>query len=352
MSKVAVVLFNLGGPDSREAIRPFLKNFFMDKNIIQAPLPVRMMVSSLIANRRSGKEAGTSYGHLGYKSPLLENTQAQAAALQAALNHHTGSEYKVFIAMRYWHPMSAETAQAVKAWTPERVVLLPLYPQFSTTTTGSSYQAWTRAAKDVGLAAPTTLLGCYFDDPGFVAASARLVREAYENFSRAQGGRRPRVLFSAHGLPEKIIAQGDPYQWQCERNAAAIAAATGIADLDWQICYQSRVGPLKWIGPSTEDALQRAAADQVPVLIYPHAFVSEHVETLVEIGMEYRHLAETLGIPGFERVPTVSVAAEFIGGLARMVVDNGDGGRIVCPVGQTCPAQFGKCCQQQIRKAA
>jgi protoporphyrin/coproporphyrin ferrochelatase len=347
MTKTAVVLFSLGGPDSEEAIRPYLKNFFMDKNIIRAPWPVRMVVSSLIAGKRSKKEAGTSYGLLGGKSPLLENTQAQATAIESALKKAAPDrDWKTFTVMRYWHPRAADVAAQVRGWSPDRIMLVPLYPQYSTTTTRSSLRDWDKSCRKTGLNLPTTVLCCYPFEAGFIDSSARLVRAAYQQALEKAAGKLPRVLFSAHGLPEKVIADGDPYQWQCEESARRIAAATGIENLDWQICYQSRVGPLKWIGPSTEEALEKAAEDQVPVIVYPHAFVSEHVETLVEIEMEYRHFAQERGVPGFTRVPTVSVAEEFINGLARQVIDKSQMTGIVSHEGRRiCPSGFRRCCQ-------
>lgn len=319
MSKVAIVLFNLGGPDSKESIQPFLFNFFTDYNIIRLPYPLRWMIAKLIAFRRSRKEAGTSYGELGDKSPLLENSQAQAIALEALLNDGSADEHKCFIAMRYWHPLSDETAKAVQTWSPDRIVLLPLYPQYSTTTTRSSYQAWQKAVKAIGLDKPSKLVCCYPSENGFVRASAANVRAVYEK-AALETGMRPRILFSAHGLPEDIIKEGDPYQWQCEKSAEDIASATGLENIDWRICYQSRVGPKKWLRPSTEEELEAAAKDGVPVVILPHAFTQEHVETLVEIEIEYREVAEHLGVPGFYRVPTASCHPDFIRGLADMVL--------------------------------
>lgn len=342
--KTAVILFNLGGPDSKDAIRPFLINFFMDPNIIAAPYPVRFFVSRLIAWRRSKKEAGTSYGILGDKSPLLENTQKQAAALQAVL----GDAYKVFVCMRYWHPMTAQIVSDVKAYNPDHIVLLPLYPQYSTSTTLSSTQEWQKECKKQGLNIPTALKCCYPFDAGFIAASADNIRQKYAAMEQ-ECGQSPRLLFSAHGLPEKIIASGDPYQWQCAEGARQIAAATNIPNLDWSICYQSRVGPLQWIKPSTEEALHKAAADKVPVLIYPHAFVSEHVETLVEIEVEYRELAHEIGVPAFARVPTVSTHPDFIEGLRKIVVANTDVvGYPHSSSPRLCPAEFGRCCHNCI----
>ncbi|MEK7802358.1 MAG: ferrochelatase [Pseudomonadota bacterium] len=342
--KNAVILFNLGGPDSKQAIRPFLIRFFMDPNIIAAPYLVRFFISRLIAWRRSKKEAGTSYGVLGNKSPLLENTQKQAEALQAVL----GDTYKVFICMRYWHPLTAQIVEEVKAYNPDHIVLLPLYPQYSTSTTLSSIQEWQKECHKQGLSVPTALTCCYPFDEGFIAASADNIRKAYSGLQQ-ECGRAPRLLFSAHGLPEKIIEKGDPYQWQCEEGARKIAAATQIPNLDWSICYQSRVGSLKWIGPSTEEALHKAAADKMPVLIYPHAFVSEHVETLVEIEVEYRELAHEIGVPAFARVSTVSTHPDFIEGLRKMVEANKDVMGYPHPAHpRLCPGEFGKCCHNCI----
>lgn len=346
--RIAVVLFNLGGPDKTENIRPFLFNFFMDKNIIRTSLPFRYVIATLIANRRSKREAGNSYSFLGGCSPLLANTQAQADALQQALSGQHNAEYKTFVCMRYWHPLAGEVARQVQAWKPDRIVLLPLYPQYSTTTTRSSLQQWNHAVRQVRLDLPTALICCYPEARGFVAASAANIRKTYEQALTETEGKtllKPRVLFSAHGLPEDIITDGDPYQAQCEQSARAIAKATGIPGLDWQICYQSRVGPKKWLGPSTGEELKRAAADGVPVIIYPHAFVSEHVETLVEIEIEYRQEAARLGIPWFARVPTVSVDKMFIDDLAALVVYHGRQSGI-SPAGgvRSCPLSSKRCC--------
>jgi len=320
--KAAVVLMNLGGPLKKEDVRPFLTNFFMDKNIIAAPYPLRWMIARYIAKTRSQGAAKTAYAALNYKSPLLENTKVQAEALQTAL-HDKGIQAKTFISMRYWHPLAKQVVQELEEYAPDKLILLPLYPQFSTTTTGSSLEDFWQEVQ----AADGTLharwndemkvgtIGCYPLLEGFIKASADNIRKALE---KAPAG--TRVLLSAHGLPEKIINGGDPYQMQCEKSAAAIAAAAGLQDGAWEICYQSRVGPLKWIGPSTEEALHKAAHDKVPgVIIYPHAFVSEHVETLVEIDMEYRIKAGEMGIPYFDRVPTVSTHPLFINGLAEAV---------------------------------
>lgn len=345
--KTAVVLFNLGGPDAPDAIRPFLFNLFYDPSIIGLPTPLRFLLANLIARRRE-KPAREIYGLIGGRSPLLENTRAQAAALDAVLNADGADgagEVRSFIAMRYWHPMSTETAAAVKEFAPDLVVLLPLYPQWSTTTSASSLRVWQEAAAVVGLKAETRVVCCYPTEPGFVAAQAGLVRAAYAEAARHGT---PRVLFSAHGLPKRVVAGGDPYQWQCERTAAAIADVLDISALDWVNCYQSRVGPLEWIGPSTDAEIRRAGQDKVPVLVVPIAFVSEHSETLVEIEIEYRHLAEREGVPYFARVPTVGTEPAFIGGLARLVRQSMDCDRFMCSQtkGRLCPTGFSGCPQR------
>lgn len=309
--KVAVVLFNLGGPDGPEAVRPFLFNLFNDAAIISLAQPLRWLLAAVISHRRT-PVAKEIYAHLGGKSPLLEQTESQARALESDFQRtNKNHTFKCFIAMRYWHPMAAAAARAVADFAPDRIVLLPLYPQFSTTTTGSSLAEWKRAAGAIGLAVPTAAVCCYPGDAGLASAQAELIAAAQKQTAGA------RILFSAHGLPKKIVDRGDSYPLHVATTAAAIIAQLGGAP-DWAICYQSRVGPLEWIGPSVEDELARAAADGVPVIVVPIAFVSEHSETLVELDIEYRTLAKRLGVPGYVRVATVGTHANFIAGLARL----------------------------------
>ncbi|HPD83337.1 MAG: ferrochelatase [Alphaproteobacteria bacterium] len=349
--KIAVILFNLGGPDSRESIKPFLFNFFMDKNIIRAPIFIRYFLAKLISIRRSKREAGNSYAELGDKSPLLENSLEQAQALEKLLNAQGEDVFKTFVSMRYWHPMADAVMLDVQEFNPDEIILLPLYPQFSTTTARSSFQQWDKACTKFNYHKPTTTICCYPWDEGFVEASAENIKQIYRE-AQKKTDRPLRLLLSAHGLPEKIIQDGDPYQWQCEQSAEKIAKATGIDNLDWQICYQSRVGPLKWIGPSTEEALQKAATDKVGVMILPHAFTQEHVETLVEIEIEYRELAEKMGVHDFYRVPTVGTSAAFIDGLSDLILRHRGKGRIVSQEGQPlCPSHFKECCMRTQRQA-
>ena len=339
--RVAVVLFNLGGPDRPEAIRPFLLNLFRDPAILRVPFFIRPLLAQVIMRSRL-RPATANYALLGGRSPLLEITEQQANALTAALPE---LDAKCFIAMRYWHPFSDAAIQSVRAWSPDEVVLLPLYPHYSTTTTGSSLSAWREGAARHGLAVQTTALCCYPTDSGYIAATARLLRKAYDEARTQLDAAIPlRVLFSAHGLPETIVRHGDPYQWQIEQTVAAILAS--FEALDWRICYQSRATPQRWIGPSTDAEIERAAHDNVAVLIVPIAFVSEHSETLVELDVEYRVLADRLGVPGYFRVPTQNADADFIAALADLVRHaraTGPGpcsqsGKRICPTDRTsCP---------------
>lgn len=315
MSKTAVVLFNLGGPDSQAAVKPFLFNLFKDPAIIRLPLLPRYLLARLISARRAAK-ARDIYARMGGRSPILPQTAAQAAALKRSLG---ADDYRVLIAMRYWHPFSDEAARAAKEWGAERVVLLPLYPQFSTTTTGSSLPDWRRAAEKAGLHVPMAAIGCYPDEPGFIAAQTALLRESLAQVEAAGGHGPIRILFSAHGLPKKIVRDGDPYQMQVERSVAAVLRQLNRPELDTQICYQSRVGPLEWLGPSTDAEVERAARDGCSILVVPITFVSEHSETLVELDIEYAELARLHGAKDYVRVPTVGTQPEFIAGLARLV---------------------------------
>jgi ferrochelatase len=337
VSRRAVVLFNLGGPDSPDAVAPFLFNLFNDPAIIRLPRFYRWLLAKWIAYRRAPL-ARAIYAQIGGRSPLLEQTQAQAVALAANL----GDDTRVFVAMRYWHPMAAEVATEVRDFDPNEVILLPLYPQYSTTTTASSLADWRRAAAKAGLTATTRAICCYPTQPGLMAAHARLIRQA---LTQVPVGRRYRLLFSAHGLPRKVVKAGDPYQMQIERGVEGVLRELGITDLDWAICYQSRVGPLAWIGPSVEMEIDRAARDGVALVVDPIAFVSEHSETLVELDIEFRAMAESRGVPSYTRVPTVTTESAFIEGLADLVSQlSSRNGRLQSQAGRrTCAAEWGGC---------
>jgi ferrochelatase len=230
--------------------------------------------------------------------------------------------------------------RAVKDWNPDKIVLLPLYPQFSTTTTASSLDDWRASARKAGLTASSAQICCYPQNDGFVAAKAALIAEAMTK-------RRPavdyRLLLSAHGLPKRIIEKGDPYKWQVEKTASAIVDRLGTA-VDWTVCYQSRVGPLEWIGPSTDAEIRRAGAEHKGLIVVPIAFVSEHSETLVELDIEYGKLARESGVVDYIRAPVVGTQTSFIEGLAGLVLEAAQSGGTVNGCGaRICPNQFSRC---------
>ena len=339
MGRLAVIVFNLGGPDRPEAIKPFLLNLFGDPAILGVPQPIRFFLARFIASQRA-KMAADIYARIGGGSPILPNTKIQAKALEAALAGE--DQVGVFIAMRYWHPFARETAADVKRFAPDRIVLLPLYPQYSTATTASSIKDWHRAAAEAGLVAPTQAICCYPTEPGFCATLADALRPALADAAKFG---KPRVLFSAHGLPKRVVAAGDPYQFQVEQTAAAIVAAASVPDLDWAVCYQSRVGRLEWIGPYAEDEIIRAGKDGVPIVVVPVSFVSEHSETLVELDMTYREHAKRHGVPAYFRVPTVAATPKFIAGLAAVVRETLADRKRMRPFGgeKLCPATASRC---------
>ncbi|HEY8615334.1 ferrochelatase [Phenylobacterium sp.] len=332
--KAAVVLFNLGGPDSPAAVRPFLFNLFRDPAIIGLPAVARYPLAAFISRSRE-KTAQANYAIMGGRSPLLPETEAQARALEARLQGE-GIDARCFIAMRYWKPFAGETAREVAAFAPDQVILLPLYPQFSTTTTASSLKDWAAAYRGPGL---VHTVCCYPNAPGLIEAHAEAIRETWDKAGRPPG---LRLLFSAHGLPQKVVDAGDPYQAQVQATAAAVAARLPEFP-DWRVCYQSRVGPLKWLAPSTDDEVRRAGAEKKGVLVSPIAFVSEHVETLVELDHEYHQLArEVLALP-YLRAPTPGVRGPYIDTLARAVREALGKGTIAPEGGWLCPAGFGGC---------
>jgi protoporphyrin/coproporphyrin ferrochelatase len=335
MSRIAVVLFNLGGPDGPKAVRPFLKNLFSDPAIIGAPQPLRWGLAELISRVRE-RSAVANYAMMGGGSPLTAETQAQALALQAKLAElRPGDEARVFVAMRYWNPLTEATAAEVARFEPDDVVLLPLYPQFSTTTTASSLAAWKAGYAGAGR---SHAVCCYPDLNALTEAHAALIQHVWE---AAGSPTRVRLLFSAHGVPERVSASGDPYRWQVERTCAAVAAKLP-EHWDWRICYQSRVGPLKWIGPSTVEEIERAGAAGLGVVIDPIAFVSEHVETLVELDRDYANVAQRVGAAPYIRVPALGVQPRFVEGLAALVEKALNSPRLA-PGATPCEAGLGRC---------
>ncbi len=340
--RLAIVLFNLGGPDSAETIQPFLKNLFSDPAIIRAPAPVRWVLARLISKART-PAITKNYALMnqpGGGSPLLPETELQARALEAELEGRMDdTDVRCFIAMRYWHPFTEEAAAEVRAWAPDEVVLLPLYPQYSSTTSGSSLTEWHKH-----YSGPSRTLCCYQRNEDLIAAHADMILQAW----RADGEPQDvRLLMSAHGLPESVVKAGDPYQWQVEDMAARLVP---LLPETWetQVCYQSRVGPLKWIGPATEEEVVRAAEDGKHIIVAPIAFVSDHIETLVELGVEYRDLALEKGVSGYTNVPALGTHPRFIKALADEVTGLLPAHAPIrsCEGARICPKSFGDCPNQ------
>lgn len=337
--KTAVVLFNLGGPDSLEAVEPFLENLFSDPAIIALPAFLRRPVARFAASKRA-PVAREIYAKLGGASPINLETSKQAQALELELTAR-GRNVRTFVAMRCWRPLIAETFREVVNWSPERIVLLPLFPQYSTTTTASSLAEWDRLSRATGLGTNSVRVCCYPEVSGFIEAMTNLIQDT---FTRRKPGVDYRLLLSAHGLPKRTVARGDPYRWQVEQTANALVQRLGIAALDWRLTFQSRVGPLAWIGPATDEEIRVAGKGAKGVILAPIAFVSEHSETLVELDMEYLRLAQENGVPDYLRVPTVSVHPLFITALADLVEQaldrhRGFAGKRCCPESLKCCAR-------------
>jgi ferrochelatase len=336
--RVAVILFNLGGPSSLEAVEPFLFNLFNDSAIIQVPQPIRWALAKWISRRRA-PVAREIYAKMGGSSPILGQTYNQSSALKTALANNDGVHFETFVAMRYTAPRASDVVLQVRRFRPNRIVLLPLYPQFSTTTSRSSLREWHHLAREIK--APVSTICCYPQDEGFVSAQAALIAESINTLAPNV---RFRLLFSAHGLPERVVAAGDPYQAHVELTAKALVAKLARPQLDWRVCYQSRVGSLKWIEPATDDEIKRAGAEGLAVVIAPIAFVSEHSETLVELDIEYAKLAAESGVMNYVRAASVGTHPSFIEGLAKLVREAAgrDGTK---PGGGTrvCPAKCGQC---------
>ncbi|KPK10420.1 MAG: hypothetical protein AMJ68_09240 [Acidithiobacillales bacterium SG8_45] len=317
----AVVLFNLGGPDSLEAVEPFLFNLFSDPDIFKLPLGfITQKPFARLISRRRAPEASKGYEAMGGKSPIGDYTRAQADALSTALKD--AGDYQVFVCMRYWHPMSEEVVQQLKQEGFEQVILLPLYPQYSTTTSGSSYNDFVRACRRASYNPTLRFIEKWYDEPRYQETIADAIRQ--------EAGKLPdpdpekiELLFSAHGLPQKIVKRGDPYQQQIEATYEAVRKKLGWPHTT--LCYQSRVGPLEWLRPYTEDViLEKAAAGTKQMLVYPIAFVSDHIETLYELGVEYEEVATEHGIDHYRVVPALNTNPGLIQTLKDLVIAQND----------------------------
>ena len=332
--KKAVILFNLGGPDKLESVEPFLFNLFNDPAIISIPSIIRYPLAKIISKRRT-PIAKDIYKEIGNRSPILELTQKQSESLENNLKKK--GDYKCFVVMRCWHPRASEVIKKVKEYNPEEIILLPLYPQYSASTSGSSINEWNDLCEKENYKVKTKTICCYPTESNFIKSHANLIKKTVKNLNNKNF----KLLFSAHGLPESKIKKGDPYQWQVEKTVESIMSELIKENLDFLISYQSRVGPLKWIGPSTDEAIIKYSREKKGIVIVPVAFVSEHSETLVELDIEYKKLAEKNGCSFYKRVPALGIEENFIKGLTELVLQKEKKGNFVSSV--TCPNKYVKC---------
>lgn len=351
--KTAVVLFNLGGPDKLESVQKFLFNLFNDKAIIGLPQPFRFLLAKFISSKRVKKAQGI-YSKIGGKSPLLEITLQQAHALEKELSFI--GNFKVFVAMRYWKPFANETILEIKNYDPDKLILLPLYPQFSSATSETSIDEFVKnfshqnSISDKKVS--TKIVCCYPTQPDFINSHAFLIKQTIAKFYDKDLSEF-RFLFSAHGLPQKLINDGDPYVFQVEETTKKIVKSLSeilkISEekIDFQICYQSKVGPLKWTSPSLDQEIARVALDKKIPVIVPVAFVSDHSETLVELDIDYKEMAQNLGVQGYLRVPSLNSDGNFIKSLVEICksVNSNENSAIFCAQNPTriCPKKMKMC---------
>ena len=333
--KKAIILFNLGGPDSLDAVQPFLFNLFNDPAILSLPTILRYPLAKFISKRRT-PIAKAIYAEMGGKSPIFEETQAQANALERALKQEA-DEYKCFIVMRCWNPRAIDVVKKVKEFNPQQIILLPLYPQYSDATSGSSIKEWSDICKKENLNIDTKTICCYPTEKDFILSYANLIKEKI-NLNKLS---ETTLVFSAHGLPENKIKQGDPYQWQVENTVSHLVKKLSIPNLNYILSYQSRVGPLKWILPSTETTIKDEAKKKKIIVVVPVAFVSEHSETLVELDIEYKKLAIENGSKDYIRIPAVAANQNFINSLKFSVLSASNGERFTSSI--RCIEKFKKC---------
>lgn len=317
MGRTGVLLLNLGGPEKIEDVRPFLYNLFSDPEIIRLPFPwLQKPLAWLISTLRS-KKSEDNYKEIGGGSPLLQITEAQAEALQSKLSGE-GSDIKVYVGMRYWHPFTEEAIAHIKEDGIEKLVILPLYPQFSISTSGSSFRVLEEMWKNDPQLQKIeyTLIPSWYNHPDYLLAMADLIKQELQQFENPE---QVHIFFSAHGVPKTYVTEaGDPYQAEIEECTQLIMKTLNTGN-PYTLAYQSKVGPVEWLKPYTEDALEELGAKNVKdLLVVPISFVSEHIETLQEIDLEYREVAEEVGITNFKRVPALNTHPIFIEALSNL----------------------------------
>ncbi|AFZ13780.1 ferrochelatase [Crinalium epipsammum PCC 9333] len=320
MGRVGVLLLNLGGPDELDDVRHFLFNLFSDPEIIRIPVPAFQKPLAWLISTLREKKSKANYQVIGGGSPLRRITEAQAQALKDKLQEK-GQDAEMYIGMRYWHPYTEEAIASIKRDRITKLVILPLYPQFSISTSGSSFRLLEKLwQEDPALQQiEYTVIPSWYQQPDYLHAMAQMTAKELDQFSNPD---EVQIFFSAHGVPVSYVEEaGDPYQKEIEECTKLIIKNLNRPN-PYTLAYQSRVGPVEWLKPYTEDAIPELGAKGVKdLLVVPISFVSEHIETLQEIDVEYRELAEESGIHNFHRVPALDTNPLFIEGLANLVVD-------------------------------
>lgn len=321
--KIGIVLLNLGGPDSLEAVEPFLFNLFSDPEIINFPLSFlfRKRLAKLISSKRHPL-IQKQYQKIGGKSPIVDLTNIQARLLEEKLSENR-VDAKVYLAMRYWRPFTEEALEQIERDGINRVVLLPLYPHFSKSTTGSSFKEWNRltAEKPNLQNLKTEKIESYFDFAPYLDAIIERIREGLARFPVAKQAD-VNILFSAHGTPLKLVREGDPYSHHIRRTVEAVMMRAKFGQKH-HLCFQSKVGPQKWLTPSTPAMIEELAAKGVKnMLVVPVAFVSDHLETLFELGIEYRRHAIEKGVEQYEVTTGLNDSEKFAGALTELVLQS------------------------------
>jgi ferrochelatase len=321
--RVGIVLFQLGGPDSLQAVEPFLLNLFLDPDIIpMGPMGfLRKPLAKLISSRRSIPVAG-KYAEIGRRSPIGLLTERQRVRLVDALSPYI--DPIAVTAMRYWHPLTAEAVDTLRRAGPlDEIVLLPLYPHFSYATTLSSLKEWQRVYGKSNGGPKVCTIGQFYNHPRYVQAVVQRIGSILRQFPDSS---RIHLVFSAHGLPMSLVEKGDPYPQQIEETVRLVCEAGSRQCAGWPrthlLCYQSRVGPAKWLQPPLTGTIERLGHEGVKeMLVVPISFVTEHIETLHEINIEARDEAKKVGIERFRMMPAVGDSPLFIGALKELVLD-------------------------------
>lgn len=311
-NKKAVILFNLGGPDSLEAVQPFLYNLFCDPDIFKLPFGQKAL-ASFISKKRAPKVI-EEYKLIGGKSPINDWTEIQRKKLQSKLS---SINIDVYTAMRYWHPLIADVVKIVQEKNYEKIILLPLYPHYSITTTGSSYNEWMRYYK--GDVSKIILVKNYHQDVKYIAALNQRIDESLNLFEEKIRDK-VQLVFSAHGTPISLVKKGDPYSLQIKETIEAVMKARNFSH-EFHLCFQSKVGPMKWLEPSTDKMIEQLAKENKKhLLVIPISFVSDHVETLFELDIEYRHVANEVGIIDYKVMIGLNDSDIFVEALSDLVI--------------------------------